>query len=853
MRALRFGLSAALLVAVPWVAFAVFGPGPNSVTLPSSGQTLTAKITSPADNSQVPIPPGAVQVQGNCAISSVQGTCNQATTINVVYVLDVSGSTDLNYLTQNNQPRVDANGNGSAGDPGDDFNGDGEAGDILDGEIAGVLALHASIGNPSQVNVGVVAFATDARAADVDPNLPNSGGISQVYTNPPQADRGGLAGSDIVEVLRSLDSDFTTPAGGQIKKFTLVPQSTLGSNTRFPQALTAVNNALALFPPGKNIVFFLSDGESNSGSRCVDSSHPCATQFATAVANCTTINTIGVGSGADPVDLSYIAAQTGGTYTPVTNPSQLSTLLPLITPAGLDHVTIDGSPVPMDALGNFTKVVSCNGLAPFTVTATCVASDPASTSVSADVRLTCFNLCGNGQVDAGAGEECDPPNTPTCDASCQRVPVCGDGFVDAPEACDPPNGTTCDVDCTPISCGNGQVEPGEECEPPGTPTCDAGCQRVPVCGDGLVDAPEACDPPNGTTCAADCSAIVCGDGTVEGSEECDPPHPLTCDPTCQRIPMCGDGFVDLPETCDPPNGLTCALDCTAIVCGDGAVEGAEECDPPDGVTCDASCMDIPCNDDDGDGLCSTTDNCPSVANPDQTDTDGDGIGDACDTCTDTDGDGYGDPGFPANSCPLDSCPEIANPGQEDNDGDGIGDACDDIDGILNPTLVTLRRAKSFVKVNGKISIRGDFIVPLDPGEAIENRFNATDDIIVRVSDQLFLDETFTWFNEQGPPQCDSRFIPRNGVPTLTKIVCRSPDKHWQGVFKPVGKKNPNAMRFQLKFAKVLIGVTALPTEQNPFFGDVTLRISHGPQQRINRVGSIHDCQATLAGMKCQEQ
>jgi len=59
-------------------------------------------------------------------------------------------------------------------------------------------------------------------------------------------------------------------------------------------------------------------------------------------------------------------------------------------------------------------------------------------------------------------------------------------------------------------------------------------------------------------------------------------------------------------------------------------------------------------DADGDGITYTSDNCPNSYNPDQTDTDLDGMGDSCDLCTDTDGDGFGNPGFPANTCPLDN-------------------------------------------------------------------------------------------------------------------------------------------------------------------------------------------------------
>lgn len=147
-------------------------------------------------------------------------------------------------------------------------------------------------------------------------------------------------------------------------------------------------------------------------------------------------------------------------------------------------------------------------------------------------------------------------------------------------------------------------------------------------GDGVGDA---CDPD------------IDGDGIPNESDNC----PTVYNPS-QRNSTGGP----LGDACNPDWKAGCAADAS-------------------GPGCDA--------DEDLDGIPDALDNCPGVANPDQSDIDGDGVGDACDW--DMDGDGI------ANH--ADNCPLHYNPSQEDSDRDGVGDACDlDFCYVFGPTDAT---------------------------------------------------------------------------------------------------------------------------------------------------------------------
>ena len=241
------------------------------------------------------------------------------------------------------------------------------------------------------------------------------------------------------------------------------------------------------------------------------------------------------------------------------------------------------------------------------------------------------SICGDGYVDLGAGEYCEPPGeggcTDACTFACTVSEDCpDDGEVCNGEAlCDPEDHvcTTTGLAADGTACG---VSPGDRL------ICIAGSCQESVCGDGhadaLADPPEECDDANATSgdgCESDCTFSCHGDAECEGLHGCASGSCDTMEHFCDFEPfeagnVCRSaaGVCDREEACDGFN-VDCPSDGflpSSVVCrpavGDCDVDemctgGAADC-PPD-VFRDAgwACNDVnPLTDPDlctADGRC----------------------------------------------------------------------------------------------------------------------------------------------------------------------------------------------------------------------------------------------------------
>lgn len=246
----------------------------------------------------------------------------------------------------------------------------------------------------------------------------------------------------------------------------------------------------------------------------------------------------------------------------------------------------------------------------------------------------CPRVSNAAQVDTdadGIGDACDS-NTDT-DA---------DGIDDGIDNCPVYNPLQTDTDQDGIGddCDNDKDNDGVTntglANPDNCPLV-ANADQKDTDGDGTGDA---------------CQTDQDGDGTLDSSDNC----PAVANADQQDTDSDNKG--DVCDTDSDNDGVDNTADKCPLIVG----TGADGCPVDNSPTPPAD----PNADDDGDTVLNGQDNCPAVANTNQTDTDGDNLGDACDT--DLDGDSV------TNN--LDNCPAIANADQADADGDGTGDACD---------------------------------------------------------------------------------------------------------------------------------------------------------------------------------
>ena len=276
---------------------------------------------------------------------------------------------------------------------------------------------------------------------------------------------------------------------------------------------------------------------------------------------------------------------------------------------------------------------------------------------------------------------------------------------------------------------------------------------------------EANDPDPGDVVTLNVAGLPAGASMV-------PPLPTSGNPVSSvfgwtpLVSQAGSYVVTFTATDTNSQQALCPI--TIVVasqCGDGNLDPGEQCDngPVVGDCCTDDCEFEPngttCN---GGAPCGGPDTCQAgVCTP------GAGAGDG-------DGDGVVD-------C-ADNCPTVPNPDQSDLDGDLLGDMCDPEDAPLKVTRLKLKGDNSITKDTGAAVAKGHFVA-LAPAEI----FTGAQGVTARMQDELETDVAYTW------PVSQCALTPSNG-----RLKCLSPDKRFKGDFKPV-PQTPNAVRYNVKF------------------------------------------------------
>lgn len=282
------------------------------------------------------VEPGDVEFKGSISFGS--SPSNDA---NVVFAVDVSGSTTW-------PSGMDCNGDRDVNDQ-DNYNLDSNVGDVLDCEISAVTSLAAELralenaGN--RVNVGIVAFGSDAAIADM--TYDGEAFVSPGFHNPDPDKK------DEDELISAVNTVAASLKSGSVGKYTA---KYVGGGTDFNRAVSASLDLLGS-TSGNGWLFFLSDGEASVSDSVLQRLRDNSDKYKA--------RTFAVGSGASPCapgsPLYEIAHASGDSCVSVADPTQLTTGLVTSQPDFINkiHVEFKGVkyPATVDAIGNWVATV----------------------------------------------------------------------------------------------------------------------------------------------------------------------------------------------------------------------------------------------------------------------------------------------------------------------------------------------------------------------------------------------------------------------------------------------------------------------------------------------------------------